>query len=435
MYDWCCYFLRIIIECVKILMFSCLLFGRNLSKEKWKYIISGVGIIGVCSIEGIFRGYADELMIMIMPIGVSIFILTEKIKGRLFSVLLSYMLVNIFDNIYALIIAVILYGTNMSYEERITMLYSVDRILMLNAIVILIYWIVLQLIARYRKNKEQNVKVNNQFILLLIIDCVICCLTVGGTQALLFPSVSKRLKTIIAVGIMVMCFILIIQCYIQNKLYNSRNHYKEIMENQEKYIEEKRKYYAQQEENYHTMLKYKHDINKHLNCIYSLIEQNNQDEVKKYISQMQEDSDVKIPFVNCGNVIVSSIVTEYAAKAQKMDIRYECKGHCPENVKVTEMDLCTLIGNGLENALEACSTVQGDKFIDVELMIEGDYTIIEIKNSCVHRSIEKNKKLKTAKDERNHGIGIKNIISAVNKYNGNVEWWCDNYIFTLQIII
>lgn len=115
------------------------------------------------------------------------------------------------------------------------------------------------------------------------------------------------------------------------------------------------------------------------------------------------------------------------------EIKFDYKGLMPQNIGVSDIDMCALLSNVLENAYEALQKCKSQKKISMSSRISGNLIIIEIKNNTIRS--EKDLVLKTSKGGANHGYGISNIYRIVNKYNGDYSYEIKDGIFCSWIIL
>ena len=102
------------------------------------------------------------------------------------------------------------------------------------------------------------------------------------------------------------------------------------------------------------------------------------------------------------------------------------------------VDLYTLMGNALDNAVESVEKTEDEKkrFISVNIRQEKGFALIQIKNHMEGKlHFRENLPVTSKDDAANHGFGIKSIRSIVEKYHGTVTVTADNNIFVLTILI
>lgn len=170
---------------------------------------------------------------------------------------------------------------------------------------------------------------------------------------------------------------------------------------------------------------FRHDIENHLTVIQSLINEQRNDEALKYIGEIKTNTaEFSFP-VNTGNRILNALLKNKLGYAADLGFKIRCDLTLPYPCGISDTDLCIIISNALDNAIEACKklTQNTEKFIEITNAVQGDLIVLEIKNSYPQTKIIK------------EGIGIKNIKAAAKKYNGLVEIFSDKNEFIIKILM
>ena len=104
----------------------------------------------------------------------------------------------------------------------------------------------------------------------------------------------------------------------------------------------------------------------------------------------------------------------------------------PSGLSFPSFDLTVILGNLIDNALEAVAFVDEDPFIDFRINCSKGLMIIKISNPYkIAVNMENGKIITSKKDTANHGIGLKSVKEALNKYNGITKIETDQNIFTI----
>lgn len=208
----------------------------------------------------------------------------------------------------------------------------------------------------------------------------------------------------------------------------------QMIENQ---VELQRQNYSTLNESLNQLYAHKHDERHHINAIESMVRQQNYKEALDYIEQYNSnDMSTTIPTL-CNNFVADSIIKHYMGIAICKKIDFKTDLIIPENIGINSLDLCIVLGNSLENAIEACDrlTDSQDKYIELTSKIVGTHIIFQITNHYYGDIVTTNNIIKSSKGEPSHGIGLTNIRETANKYNGNVEIKYSDNIFEITIIM
>lgn len=172
--------------------------------------------------------------------------------------------------------------------------------------------------------------------------------------------------------------------------------------------------------------RFKHDLTNHIGVLRELVNRKKLEEAKEYIDTMwniQDEFELKI---HTGDSFLDVIMNYYLYIATKENIKFTVSGKVTTITYIEMFDITTLMGNVLQNAIEATQKTNAPK-IRVELIEHKNEIFIVVSNSVVEKINTNNNFLKTSKrDKKNHGFGFKNIIATVEKYQG--EYYMDSFV-------
>ncbi len=143
-------------------------------------------------------------------------------------------------------------------------------------------------------------------------------------------------------------------------------------------------------------------------------------------------------YVNCGNAVVNTIVNYEISRARSEGIRTESQIIIPKELPYRDTELCSLLFNLLNNAIEACcSPGIKDPFICLQMRQQGAYLFIRVQNSVDDSISEKERlQLKSTKSNRKiHGYGTKVIEMIIEKYRGHIKYGMEKGVFTADIMM
>lgn len=181
-----------------------------------------------------------------------------------------------------------------------------------------------------------------------------------------------------------------------------------------------------------------HDIKKHLQSIHLLNEKGEQDKISAYIQQLMISSDLKETSRLCGNELLNTILCQYKRQCDKKRIAFHIDIRHGTIDFIADIDLTSLFGNLLDNALEAaCSIPEGFIEVSTDRRIHTPFIVITVINSCRKNPFsDPQGSLSTHKpDRRRHGFGIKSIRKTVSKYQGNIKMYYNDDTLTFHTII
>lgn len=157
----------------------------------------------------------------------------------------------------------------------------------------------------------------------------------------------------------------------------------------------------------------RHDFKHRITTIHQYIDNEDYEGLKEYCNEFQARNNLSVSIPYTGNSAVDGIMYHYATIAKEKGISFEYRKINPPNI--SDVDLCTLLGNALDNAVTACQNVEENPFIQVISNGEGAGMQLLIRNSF-DGIIKKDKdKFLTRKSEGDHGIGISSMQEICNR--------------------
>jgi len=135
-----------------------------------------------------------------------------------------------------------------------------------------------------------------------------------------------------------------------------------------------------------------------------------------------------------GNHVIDTIINNKLALAQSLNIEMDFQFRNLRNIQIDSIDIAVLLGNALDNAIEATVKTSGDKQRKITLIIvlKNDILNIIIENP-VEKDVDTDNLETNKKDKRFHGYGIINMRTIVNRYEGSILLTCQNNIFGTTI--
>lgn len=181
-------------------------------------------------------------------------------------------------------------------------------------------------------------------------------------------------------------------------------------------------HYAMQEQ-YYTQLRSEqeetramfHDINKYMQAMRTLAAEANAAEVNKMMAETQELFESLTTVVDVGNSVVSTILNEYREIAEDAEIPFDFDVSVPKNLGISAVDLYVLLGNTLDNAIEACQSLPAeDRYIRIQMRTYHSILFYQIENPYAKEYPKRSR-------EKNHGYGLQNVRKCVEKHDGHVS--------------
>lgn len=180
----------------------------------------------------------------------------------------------------------------------------------------------------------------------------------------------------------------------------------------------------------------RHDMKNHLQCIDALISKNESVSAHDYIMNILDSSlNTGYSEVKTGNKIIDIILNTKLIQCKKDNIETSVNIGSFK-VDIDDMDICIILGNLLDNAIEECVKIDGKRSIEFSAAQKKGYVNFVIKNTIRNELIGKKPDFTTTKnDKKFHGIGIGSVKSAVKKNNGIIELSIEQALFVANIML
>lgn len=179
------------------------------------------------------------------------------------------------------------------------------------------------------------------------------------------------------------------------------------------------KYYLAQEVKYNESIKILHDVNKHLNMIEEIYKVGEKNTAKLYTKAIQGMLQPLVQQQYTNNSILNILLNDKKRCADLYNIEFTVIVKTIDFSFMEPVEVTTVFGNLLDNAIEACQRVVGSRYINLKLDTYNGFTAINLINSmCDNEKWGRGKTISVK--GKNHGIGLINVEKIVKKYNGNM---------------
>ena len=168
---------------------------------------------------------------------------------------------------------------------------------------------------------------------------------------------------------------------------------------------------------------FRHDIRNHIAVIKDLLASGKFKEAVSYIEDMDHMAE-KMSFpCSTNNPVVDILMGNKLGIAESMGISVDCSLLLPYPCGLKDMDICIVLSNALDNAIQACNTGCPNGYIHVSGRMQGDFLMMEVENSFWGKSAVKK------------GTGLSNIKAVAEKYSGAMSIETRENVFVLQVLL
>ena len=196
-------------------------------------------------------------------------------------------------------------------------------------------------------------------------------------------------------------------------------------------------YYQEIESGQQTIRSLRHDMKNHLNIIRTFLQSKDYEDAGQYLNELDREF-ITFAKVYCKNNTVNAVLSAKEQTARDNHIQSDFQVCLEKTPPIDNIDLCSLLANTLDNAIEACCKIPDHsmRFLTLKVRCKNNYFSFELVNSKVNAVIEESGHYRTSKNDTSlHGIGLVSVERIVEKYGGDMKIDYTNEIFSVTILI
>lgn len=193
---------------------------------------------------------------------------------------------------------------------------------------------------------------------------------------------------------------------------------------------------------YRQMRGWKHDFHNYIQMVKAYISMGEIDKLLIFCDKLDNDLNTIDQVIKTGNVMVDAILNSKISLAKTKKITVNAKATVPKEIEISDVDLCVLIGNLLDNAIEACEKTASsphyefdDAFIRIYIGMKGNYLYLCVTNSVYSEIKKTGNKFLSTKNSETHGYGLMRIDKICSKYNGYCKRNNEPGAFSTEILL
>ena len=304
--------------------------------------------------------------------------------------------------------------------------YDISVMIPLSVLSCLLYFFVMQIIAKLIKPAKDGTDTSTVFLL-----SILPVVSVLITMTITYISITTQIKLIVgilmAISVIALLMVNILVTVVYNhiqKMYNDRLEL-ELITQKAKMDTENYKILENQYESQRVLI---HDIRGHMQVMRGLLESKNYDELENYLLDMEQDPALQKIVRLCDNTVLNVILVHHASicKSLGIDVDFDIRQHSVDFISAH--DITAIFDNLLTNAEEAAKNTS-EKYIKLSATQQGETgVLITVINSCNSApDMDEDGNIKTKKeDKEHHGVGLKSVKQAVQRYHGVSRMYYSN---------
>lgn len=426
-------FLITVFEAFVIIHFVCAFFEHSFSSRKGRvvyvsasicYALMVLTINSITSYEGLI-GIIYSVYILIF----SLVFLQGRVVTKIFiSILTNVCLISINAFVTSFLSLAFKMDVEQIYTER-----AMSRFLMIMIVQILLVLVFALILKIFKKSKMNLGRTEWIFILIIFIVSFLSIAAIHIT--LQRNELAGQYIRSLAAAEFGLILINIICFFMMSILSNSHKAAEELsmLKQQEGF----RKQYAENVKyRYDEIRRIRHDMKQSYTVLETLLTENRTSEAIEYIREGRTAIAKTEVLMDVGNDFVNSILNSKLSIAKERGIEVICSS-VKDISGIEAVDLCTLLGNLLDNAIEAAEQCPPEKrLIEVKITSYAEKVVIHAMNSIISSVLNENSELKsTKKDSMEHGFGVKSIRLIAQKYAGTVNYFEDDGTLSCRVVL
>lgn len=195
-------------------------------------------------------------------------------------------------------------------------------------------------------------------------------------------------------------------------------------------------HYQEVETMYKQIRGWRHDYRNHIQTMKVFAQNGDMKAIKAYLDELDTDLATVDTVVKTGNAMADAILNSKISLAKSKGITVKADAHIPVKLKTSELDLCVIIGNLFDNAIEASLPLpERERMIRVYMDMKNTQLYISFTNFTNAKKMKKTGKLFQTTKGEGHGFGLVRIDSIIERLDGYLSRNSEDGAFTTEILI
>lgn len=196
-------------------------------------------------------------------------------------------------------------------------------------------------------------------------------------------------------------------------------------------------HYAEVENMYRQMRLWRHDYRNHIQAMKAYAAAGDLSSIRRYLDELDTDLATVDTVIKTGNPMADAILNSKISLAKSKGIQVIADAHIPVKLQLSEMDLCCILGNLFDNAIEASLKLpEPERRIRVYMDMKGTQLYISFTNFTAGKKLSKMAgRFSSTKKEQGHGLGLVRIDAIVERLEGYLSRNSEDGAFTTEILL
>jgi len=195
-------------------------------------------------------------------------------------------------------------------------------------------------------------------------------------------------------------------------------------------------HYAEVENMYKQIRGWRHDYRNHIQTMKAYAAEGDLDSINAYLDKLDIDLKTVDTVIKTGNKMVDAIVNSKISLAKSKNVPVKADAHIPVALTISEIDLCVIIGNLFDNAIEASLALpEGERMIRVYMDMKNTQLYMSFTNFTATKKQKKSGSIFKTTKGKGHGFGLVRIDDIVERYGGYLSRNSEDGAFTTEILL
>lgn len=195
-------------------------------------------------------------------------------------------------------------------------------------------------------------------------------------------------------------------------------------------------HYHEVDNMYRQIRGWRHDYRNHIQTMKAYAASENWEAIRRYLDLLDDDLAAVDTVIRTGNPMTDAILNSKISLARSKNIQVEADAYIPVKLKLSEIDLCCIIGNLFDNAIEASMNLpEAQRVIRVYMDMKGTQLYISFTNFTAGKKIKKEGKRFRSTKGKGRGFGLARMDAIVERLNGYISRNSEDGAFTTEILL
>ena len=411
-----------VVEFLKLFLTCVFLIGIRIKSFRAILVVTPLSVAAIAAMSYFFDMSQYAIVFGLVSAAVIFFLMEEKKKIPY--VIFAYICICLLDMLFSVVVMYVADISSASVSE------SFPQKLSINCISLVIIIVLSAFFGRHIINRNAY-SASGKELLIFIVGGVSLSLYIASIQFFEFTDGEKTYRNLAAIGLSGSSVFFIIICAWLVSERNKNRHLKSESEINAKLLEAQEKYYTMLLQKETETRAFRHDIQNHLYCMHTLLENREYKELDEYLTKINGSLRELKPKIYSGNILVDAMADDISGRHS--GVRLEWTGKLIDGINISSMDICVVFSNLLNNAFEAAER-SPKKTVRVSVKMLGTNLLVSVSNYAKSAPERQGGKYVSTKSDGNHGFGIRNVENCLKKNNGFFEITFEEGVFTAEVI-